>query len=71
LAAGFLFGGKRRRKFLGHLMLALGLVAMFSVVSACGGSTIKAQTPPGGSTITITATSGSVTSSTSLSIEVL
>ena len=71
LAAGLFFGGKRRRRFLAHLMLVLGLVLGLSPMFGCGGSAPKAQTPPGNSIITITATSGAVSTTTTVSIEVL
>jgi uncharacterized repeat protein (TIGR01451 family) len=68
----FTFGGTRRRKVAGMLMLC-ALLSMLILVPACSHSTTQtpaAGTPAGSYTITVTATSGSDSKSQTVSLTV-
>ncbi|MBS1804985.1 MAG: TIGR03118 family protein [Acidobacteria bacterium] len=74
LLPGFLLAGigwRRRRRFLGWMVVALGVLGVASVgLSGCGGGGAKMAPGPTAQTFTITATSGSVSHSTMLTLNV-
>jgi len=73
LFPGFLFGigWRRRRRLLGFMVLAAGVLGLATLgLSGCGGGGAKMNPGPTAQTFSITANSGSISHTTSLTLNV-